>query len=214
MTMLKMNKKLVSGILILSFINLWVNKIFQINLFISLLLLLLSFLLFFALSAKYSKYAQILTIIVLLSLSSSLLINHLDQRIFTRSIIDSISINQRHEYYAKELGKIYRNRVGLYYFSQLRPGFTKLNQNLADLIDFSQYFNNYSVLFLPFFIVGFFYDLLKSLKFPLVYLICVLFTSMFIKSGDRFNILLLFPFINLCVFLGLVKFLPWIQKAK
>lgn len=55
-----------------------------------------------------------------------------DKNIFSTSAIESIQIKQRQQYFNLELGRIYGNRFGIYYFDTLRPIFSKLSTNFSN----------------------------------------------------------------------------------
>lgn len=202
-------------IILVSVANFWIYKIFQDNLILALLIFIESLLLFRAVFLKDHSLSKI--VFVLLSIIAVyLLTNNFDKNIFKNSDLENIKIFERREYYSKELGKIYRNRFGLYYFNNLRLYFNKLNENLFSNLDFNSYFSTsnekYPIILGPFFIIGFFYLLVNLQKNLAVYTLATLALSAVTKAGS--GPILLFPIINVCIALGAIKLLYFFKKRK
>ncbi len=82
----------------------------------------------------FTKVAIILLAVIFFVLSIYLLTARFDQSLlqskkftsFSNSPAESIQIRQRQNFYALELGKVYGNRFGIYYFDTVRPAFNKV----------------------------------------------------------------------------------------
>lgn len=204
--------KKISFILAISLANFWIYQLIQINLFLSLILIIESILLFLSIFLRL-KILTALTFILLLILCTHLIISHFDKNIFSISDIDLQKIGKRHEYYAKELGKIYKNRIGIFYFNNLGLSISKIINNLFSNLDFYFYFpSKYPILWSPLFIVGLLYLLVNVDKIPTIFFLIALLISSLVSFEDKYGAILLFPFINLCISIGLVKLLSILKR--
>lgn len=206
-----MDKKRLALVVAISLINFNLNKIFQINLLTAFFIFLLSILLFLSTSIKLPRLIYAVSLILFIFIGILILKDNIDPRLTSTTAVETYQAKDRHEYYSEGLGKLYRNRIGLFYFNQLRPVFTNLSQNVSNTLDFSRTFT-YPLLFVPLFIIGFVCLLVKLYRFPFIYLGLALIICMFIISGSKLNILLIFPFVNLSVIYGvltIINILRW-----
>jgi hypothetical protein len=67
------------------------------------------------------------------------LIQSYDKNIFEISEVEIQQRQKRHEYLAYELGVIYKNRIGLHYFNEIRPPWNKYLNNFSPFVDFKTY---------------------------------------------------------------------------
>lgn len=209
------NLKIVLFILAISFTNLWIYRILQNNLLIGTLVLGESILLFLSIFPKTSKYIYILMFVIMFILSIYLLKNHFDKSIFKMSDAEISVINRRQEFFSNGLGKIYRNRAGIFYFNNLRLYFNKINNKLFSNLDLGLYFspgnNRYSIFFVIPFVSGFIYLLINIKKYLITNFLLALFIGTLINLDYDINPVLLFPFINLCIAIGLNQIIKIIK---
>lgn len=176
------------------------------NLFVGVFLAVESILLFLATYFTKLKIPMFITFILLSLLGTYLLIFHFDKKIFESSDLEIQKTAKRHEYYASELGKIYKNRVGIFYFNNLRLYTGELGNNLFSSLDFTLYFpSKYPLILSSLFFIGFLYFLNNIKKILVVYILVALFFSSFVSFEDHFGGILMMPFINLCIATGLFK---------
>lgn len=163
--------------------------------------------------ASMGKTGTILTFTILSILSLFLLINNFDKNIFSVSTIESIQIASRRQYWISELGKLYGNRIGIFYFDNLRPAFAKVSNNFFFSLDLNLYFSHqlltgygkYPLLFAPFFIIGFLSFLVNIKTIPAIYVLFVLSVSTLTNPNSKLGPLLMLPFIGLCIAIGAIK---------
>lgn len=208
------------AVLVISLSNFWIYQIYEYNFLIGELLVIETSLLFLSTLSVKSKAIPILIFIIFSILSSILLINHFDKSVFAISTVESIQIRERQNFYAPELEKVYKNRVGIYYFDNLRLYFGKISNNFFTALDLNVYFapaslidyGKYPLLLAPLFIIGFLL-LLATIRMTLmIYCILALITSSFINLDSKLGPLLMFPFISLCIADGLIKIIDELKK--
>lgn len=203
-------------ILVITFANFWIYRLFQTNVPLTILLVLESLLLFLS-SSLQLKQIQYLSIIIIVLLSIFLAKNYFDKALFTPTKMESIQKLKNHEYYAYELGKIYKNRAGLFYFGELKPSLNRLNYKLFSFLDLRTYFafDNpaiyYPIFFFPLFIFGLI-DLLINPRLNLIlYFFWSLFVSSLIYLGNNLDPVLLFPFFSICIGLGFIRIINYLK---
>lgn len=202
-------------LLIVSFSNFWIYWIYEKNFFLGEIIIIETVLLFLLYINKITKLILALILIILLMTSIYLLTNYIDKEISSPSTIESINIRQRRHFYASELGKIYTNRFGIYYFDNLRLIFNKLSSNFFSNMDLSVYFSprtlidreKYPLFLSPLFIIGFLSVLGKLKTILLIYLLPALLVSSLLELDSTLHPLLMFPFVSLCITIGLIKFM-------
>lgn len=208
-------------VLLISLSNFWIYRIYEYNFFIGELLVIETVLLFLSTISKQGKLIPILILFVLSILGSILLIKHFEQDIFSVSVVDSIRIEERRNYYAEGFGRIYKNRIGMFYFDHLRLYIDKISNNFFSASDLSSYFSHafpidqekYTVIFAPLFIIGLLY-LLSAIKIiHIIYVLIALSINTFISLDSSLKPLTIFPLISLCIATGLIKSLK-ITKEK
>lgn len=141
-----------------------------------------------------------------------------DESILRLSALDIQLFNRRHEFYANNLGKIYTNRFSLAYFKEFNPPLYKLQSNFFGNLDPNLYFFNshprerlgveefdkYFPIFLPFFLVGFFYLIYRPLYKIIIYFVAILFISVIISPKYNLGPVLFFPVINFIITVGII----------
>lgn len=203
---------IIVALLISSLSNFWIYWIFEKNFLLGELIIVVTVLLFFSSFKKVPKVIPALTLGLLLMISFYLITNHFDRNIFIPSVIDSIRVRERQPFYAAELGKIYTNRVGIYYFDNLRLTLNKISSNLFSGMDLSLYFaprfpmdqEKFPLFLSPLFIIGFL-SLLDRFKKLLIYLIPALLAGSLLSLDSTLAPILMFPFITVCITQGLIK---------
>lgn len=200
-------------ILVISLSNFWIYWIYQSSFLLGEILLIETVLLFLTNSYPNTKVMPILIFTILFILGIFLLAKNFNESIFSISAAESVVLNRRHEFYGPELGKIYKNRFGLFYFKNLRLYFSKISNNLFSALDLNTYFSpgrvlelgKYPLFFSPFFILGFLSLIKGTKKIFIIYLISALIISSFINLDSKVGSILFFPFISLSIALGLSK---------
>lgn len=172
------NNRIYSFVALVAFIIIspWTSKLFaQVGHVVFMLILLLSCIIFFV-NQRMSRnflYIAITVNIVLLFLT---LPQNIDSNIFNVSRVGKDVLIRRFDYYGKDLGILYMNKLGMFYHYNVEPVVHKYGINLFANMDLNAYFFGshprelgldnefikFSVLFLPLFIVGFFASLVKK----------------------------------------------------
>lgn len=205
-----------------SLFNFWIYWIFEYNFFLGELLVIESVLLYLSFLRKKNQVLLILIVIILTLTGSFLLVNHFDKNIFSVSEVESIRIRERQEYFAKELGQIYKNRVGILYFDHLRLPFSKISDNFFSALDLGLYFSpgalidqaKFPILLAPIFIIGLLFLIREIKSIQIVYLLAALLISTFTKPDSKLGPLLMFPFVSLCLLIGLNRLIKIIKIGK
>lgn len=212
-------KRSLLTILGVSFGNFWIYQLFSNSLFTGLLLLLVSILLFLTTIPKSSRKIQVAVLIILAGLSISLLTTSFNKEIFYVSDYEKIVQKNRREYFGAELGRIYGNRAGIFYFDKIRPVAGKISANFASNLDLGKYFlsknteeRRYPVILSPLFILGLLSLVISFRKTPTFYFLFALAVSSLVGTDGRIGPVLLFPFFNLCIALGVSSLWERLQK--
>lgn len=206
-----------SILLLVIMLNPWWWIILQRNLWVGLLVFVLSFIVFqYFFQNKSSGIFFILSvltgILILISLSQAL-----DESIVRTSALEIQQYNKRHEYYASSLGKIYTNRFSLAYFKEYNFPLLKLQRNFFANLDPNLYFfashprerlgieefKKYLPIFLPFFLLGFFYIIYKPPPRFWIYIVVISLISSIVSPYYNLGPVLFFPIINLLIAIGL-----------
>lgn len=184
---------------------------FKINLLLSFILIIESILLFLSIYFRL-KILTASTFILLLILCGYLIVFHFDKNILLIKDLETQKIGKRHEYYAKELGTLYKNRIGMFYFNNFRVYTSEISNNLFSSLDFNSYFPlKYPTILVFFFIAGLFSLLINISKTTAIYLLIASILSSFISFESNFGAILFFPFINLGITVGLLKLLSFLK---
>ncbi|MBU1032148.1 hypothetical protein KKE03_04495 [Patescibacteria group bacterium] len=153
-----------------------------------------------------------------------------DESIFRNSALDIQQYNKRHEFYAHDLGKIYKNRFSLTYFKNFNFPLAKLQRNFFSNLDPNLYFfashprerlgvdefKKYSPIFLPFFLIGAFYSIYILFPNLLIYTVFVSLLSSIISPKYNLGPILFFALINFMISIGIIisikKILKYLEK--
>lgn len=164
---------------------------------------------------------NITLVVLFLIITLLILLKGFDKEIW---ITPSSEISQqikRQNFYAEGFGKLYRNRIGIYYFENINSPLFKIQRNLFSNIDMNLYFfashprerggliefEKYLYIFLPIFLYGV-YEVAKQRKFILgYYFISALLISSFIRSDYLLGPILFFPLINSILSMGAISLL-------
>lgn len=205
--------------LVASLLNFWIYWIFEYNFFLGEILVIETMLLFMSILFQTDKIIILLIFMILSFLSFSLIKSHFDNSIFSVSAIELTRVNQRQQFYANELGKIYQNRIGIFYFDNLRLIFSKFSNNFFSTLDLGRYFSpapaieyeKYPLIYASFFVIGLLYLFANIKIVPLIYLLITLIVSSFTTLDTKLAPLLMFPFICCCIALGFIKLLRGVR---
>lgn len=205
----------------------WWWIIIQRDLLASLFVFILSFVVYLYFYQNKSRLVILLLVALTIGLFAISIKEAFDENIFRNSALDIQQLNKRHEFYAKGLGKFYRNRLVLTYFQHYNHAVSKLQQNFFSNLDPNLYFfashprertgieefNKYFPVFLPFFLLGFFYIMSKLFFKFILYFIIISFISSVISPSYNLGPILFFPLINFIITVGLLITLSYL-KAK
>ena len=191
--------------------NAWIWRLLGSSLFLGLGLMALSFLLVFNF--------KIPSLILLAVLGSFLLKNTFDTNLLYVSPLEKDRIVHRHEYYSQGLGKIYKNRIGIYLNYSVSPYISRFSKNLAYNLDPNLYFfanhprerggaiefEKFSYILLPIFVIGVISLLSGAFGFLIFYFVLSLVITAFAFPGYDLGPILLFPFITAVLYLGILR---------
>lgn len=199
-------------ILVISFSNFWAYQLFANNIFLGVLLTLESILLFLSVLPESSKKIQVALFAILACLSLFLLATSFNKEIFYVSDFEKMVQKNRGEYFGAELGRIYGNRAGIFYFDKIRPVAGKISANFASNLDLGKYFlskniseRRYPVILLPLFVFGLLRLITGYQKTPALYFLIALAVNSLVSISGKTGPVLLFPFFNFCIALGVLS---------
>lgn len=212
-------------LIILTVSNYWFWQIINFNIILSFALLIIELILFRAVIQKSDrKNMRVLSFVVIfiLLVSGGILIKkNIDKNLFVNSPTEVSLYNQRHGYFSEGLGFIFNNKVTQHYYTDLDRGLGKYATNVSYVIDPNLYFfrshprekagideyDKYSPFVLPLFIIGtliLIANFKEYLLLILYFVLSVLITG-FITPGFKLGPVLMFPFVNIILYLGFVK---------
>ena len=215
MNILRVNRNLSNFIFLLAVaLNFWIWRIFTNDLVLAIVLILLSVSLYMLLSKGLFLKLTILLFIIasILTIKSGF-----DKDLLVTTYDEENKLNDRHPYYAVELGNLYLNRFGTFINKKISPLFYQYETNFFSSLDLNLYFfashprerlgveefKKYNFLFLPVFLVGTFFIVQKKPKIVLIYLLAAGFVSGVISQNYRLGPVLLFPFFTTLIAFGL-----------
>ena len=203
--------------------NWWFWRMVRFDLLVAVLSLGLSVILSLSVFGLLSKFSNKVLLTLFLLVSAISLYNGSDRGLFLTQPLENDLIERRHEYLAKELGKVYRNRVGLYYHKKLIPVIFRLQKNFFSNLDINLYFftshtrervgvdefSKFPFIFLPFASLGLIKVFWEKNKLVLVYFILAALVSTFLHPTYNLGPVLFFPLINLLFFKGLLVIIKY-----
>lgn len=215
--------------LIIILANFWIWKVIRTDPFFGLILVLLSLSFIYLVVIKFNIRIFLFMIALSLYVSSQVLLSDFDKNLIILTPEQQVQLNERHGYFATDLGKFFQNKIILRFYKDISPYintyqsniFNSLSPNLyffanhprerADIEEFSKY---PIILIVPFFI-GLVY-LLSSLQISynliLGYLIFATIFTGFIKQSFIFGPILFFPLVNLLIALGFSRIYQVFKK--
>lgn len=216
-------------VLLVVLLNPWVWKIVPENFFLALLLAALSVCLFKA--AYFRKYTTLIfgSIFVLTVLIGFIIFStSFDRNLFIPTHEEKLRQDSKHLYFSHNLGKIYLNKIGLYFHQNLDLPFYKLQHNFFSNLDPNLYFfashpreragvgefEKYHFILLPFFVAGIVISTKKKLWQLAAYFGVITVAGAFIRPDYIFGPVLFFPLINTIISLGILSFLKMFNSRK
>lgn len=206
-------------ILVITLLSSWTWVIFSINIFVYLALFLLSFLTFIFLAGHHlllpPKILKVIFLVALIFISAYSMLVSFDRQLFSTSKLQSVQIKDRKEFYASELGSLYRNKYGIYYFDKVRPSVNKYINNIAALVDINGLFligfgenqlqTRFPIFFLPFMVIGLFIFLSKINKQAILIISFIFLTTGFLNTENSLGPLLIYPIVVSSIGMGFIK---------
>ncbi|OGM77396.1 hypothetical protein A2188_00610 [Candidatus Woesebacteria bacterium RIFOXYA1_FULL_43_9] len=195
--------------------NWWFWRMVRFDLVVASLCLLLSLLLLSAVdNNSFGKKVRLMGFLFVLLVAISLFKGS-DRGLFITQPLENDLIEKRHEYFAKEFGVFYKNRIGIFYLKKFNPIFFRLQKNFFANLDIGLYFFSshprervgvdefakYPAILLPVFMIGFIFVLRKR-QFLLLLLLLAGLVSIFLHPVYNLGPVLFFPLINTVIFFG------------
>ncbi|HCE31192.1 MAG: B-glycosyltransferase, glycosyltransferase family 2 protein [Candidatus Daviesbacteria bacterium GW2011_GWB1_39_5] len=207
---------------VIIFINLFLYGIFQKDLLFGLFLFAESVLIYFSFVSR-AFFIRLLACMVLVFLILISFYKDFDRTFFYPTQLEISTQAFRHEYFALELGKLYKNRIGITYMQSALPLASKFNRNMFSHLAFDSLLNAQSILSLisiPLFLLGI-YKLPRLLsrgflysEFTIFYLSVVFAAGGFLTFEGQYGLLLYAPIVNFLIYLGLLQAIHKIFYAK
>ena len=218
-------------LLVLTVANFWIWQIFSGSLVLGIILLIIELGLFVLITKRRLKRTYILaisiSILFLLAFSAFLLKKEFDNTLLTNSPTEISILNQRHGYLAEGLGIIFTNRFVQHYYKDYSMATGKYLQNVFYTLDPNLYFfrshprekagideyEKYSPFVLPLFVIGILFLTIywRRYKFLILYSILAILLTGFISPNYKLGPLLMFPFVNIILYLGLIAAIPKVR---
>lgn len=209
-------------------VNPWLWIIFQNNLIVGLLVFVLSLAVY--IYFWQIKSTKILLLVIMLTTAVFFLAvkEAFDESIFRNSALDIQQLTRRHEFFANGLGKAYTNRISLTYFKDFSIPLYKLERNFFSNLDLNLYFfashprerigleefEKYLPIFIPFFLLGFFYIIYKPFVKFFLYLLFISLISTVISPYYNMGPILFFPIFSVIITIGLLLSLKRVRLVK
>lgn len=206
-------------LLVVILFNFWIWNIIQKNLAVAIMLILLTFLLFLLIMERKLKIWVLTIVFILFFLLFFIIIkSDFDKGIQHFTPEDQVRLNERHLYYAQELGAIFLNRKILNYYKNYSLQVYKLEGNLFSNLDLNLYFfashpreragvsefEKFPPLLLPFFIIGTLLLIYWGSIRAAIYLVAATFVGSFITQNYILGPILFFPLISVCIAIGII----------
>ncbi|MBU1000123.1 hypothetical protein KKE78_01845 [Patescibacteria group bacterium] len=221
-------KKFILAHLLVIILNSWWWTVIQRNFWVGLLVFVLSFVAFIYFWQNKSRKLFLLLLTLTTVLFFITVRKAFDESIFRNSALDIQQYNKRHEFYANDLGKIYKNKFTLTYFKEYNLPITKLQSNFFVNLDPNLYFfeshprerlgveefKKYSPIFLPFFLVGIIFSIYVLSLDILIYSISIMIISSIISPSYNLGPILFFPVVNYLITIGIILILKRVRYFK
>lgn len=205
--------------------NFWIWFIFSRNAWIG-VSLVVETILFNLITLRFNKKLFIPFVAIYLLLVIYLLKTGFDSDIWRKTPTETLTLSQRYEYLATDLGKIYKNRFLIFYHENIFSPLYKIQSNLFPNLDINLYFfashprerekvheyEKYPFILWPFFLFGVYLSFKKVSKIFFYYLLISLLVSAFIKQNIIFGPILFFPLINVVLINATVYLINLIPK--
>ena len=223
--MYKFSNVILVGVVV-SFINFWIWRIINANLVFGLTLILLSITFIYLILIKLDKKFFIIFLFLIVLISYQLLISGFDRNLTILTPDQKKQLNERHGYFAINLGEFFQNRLVLRFYKDVYPYLNVYGNNLFNSLSPNLYFfTNHprerekveefsmypSALIIPF-LIGFIYFLKSSHPLMFGYLIFAVLITGFIKQTYIFGPVMFFPLINLLISVGILKIYNFVLK--
>lgn len=206
-------------ILIVSFLNFWIWKVFRINLMMFFLMISLTLLIFNSTKERFSTRSIFLpmftisVIVILLILDKGI-----DRTIWNMNQSETFFINQRRQFYPTDLGKLLQNRINLSFYKLEKNFFDNLDPNLYFFASHPRErsgideFEKFSFILLFFFLIGLGYLLIYTNLTFIFYAAITVLLSAFIDPSIRYGPIFFFPLICLVISTGLLQTIKLLEK--
>lgn len=198
----------------------WAWKMINYNVFLCLLLILITIILVKLLLIDRLQHTILILILCCVFLVVSVINLQLgfDQNLRKLNVNEEVKLNERHQYYARELGGLFLNRFSLNYYKNYNPYFYKLERNFFSVLDPNLYFfashprergginefEKFPSLYFIFFIMGIIYSLKLRSLLAMLYLLFAASISGFISPAFELGPILFFPFVTALTALGVI----------
>lgn len=204
------------GVLITSF---WFWKVITTSLLLTLILVALSNVIYIMNIKNGGK--KLITFAVVLPLFAFFisLSQNIDSNILLETGVEKDIQIKRYRYLAADLGKVYRNRLGVFWHKEIELPVRKYQSNLFQIMDLNSYFfashprerggveefEKFSPFLLPFFVAGIAIFIFKN-KFNFLFAIGMAVASAFVRPNYPLGPVLIFPVLLVSISLGIRYF--------
>lgn len=212
--------------IIVALTNFWIWRIIKIDLLLGLALILLNAVFIYLIDIKFNRKFFLITTFLSLFISIKILVSGFDYNLTVLTPDQQKQLNERHGYFATDLGNLFQNRYMLRFYKDVYPYMNVYGRNIFNSLSPNLYFfanhprerekveefSMYpSILIIPF-LVGLIYLLNSSGNLIFGYVLFALLITGFVKQTYIFGSVLFFPLINLIISIGFLKIYRIIKK--
>lgn len=203
---------------LVSLANFWIWRIIKADFILALALFFISIFLAF-LVINNSRKIKLVLVLLLILITIRILYTGFDDNFRLLSPDQYKQLNQRHEYYASDLGILFQNKAVLRIYKDITPYLNIYAANIFNSLSPNLYFFSnhprerekvdefvmYPSFFVIFFLIGFIFFLNNSKSWVIGYFVLILLILGFVRQNYIFGPILLFPLINLCIGIGVLR---------
>ena len=212
--------------LIVSLTNFWIWRIIKIDLLLGLASVLLSVIFIYLVEIQFNKKFFLTSLFLLLLISIKILVSGIDNNLKVLTPNQQKKLDERHGYFANDLGKLFQNKFALRFYKDIHPYLNVYVSNLFNSLSPNLYFfTNHprererveefsmypSILIIPF-LIGLIYFLNSQGYLILGYTLFALLVTGFVRQSYILGPVLFFPLINLLISKGFLKIYQLIKR--
>lgn len=212
--------------LLVTLTNFWIWRIINVDPLLGLALVLLSLTFIYLVNTGFNRKFFLIVVLLSMLISIKFLVSGFDNNLWVLTPDQQKQLNERHGYFAANLGKLFQNKFVLRFYKDIYPHLNTYENNIFNSLSPNLYFfANHPrerekveefakyppILIIPF-LVGLLYLLNSSKYLIIAFFIFAAGVIGFVKQTYLFGPILFFPLINLLITIGFLKIYRVIKK--